>query len=517
MYLVIDLGDEWIQLVEGSYTAAGFQVKNALEIQVTEGSFDDDGCIKYHTVSKLIQEALQSHEIHAKEVLLTIQSEYLINKTFKIPQVKPKELPSVLRQEMMLLLETDIEYILYHGQPVEEKGAMYVNVSALPKKIVEGAIELVKEFKGQLKGFYTHEYAMTKYIEMQKNAKTFMIADIGSQRMQLYLFEKGTNVYRQNIQINTKQHEMTFSSLNELQGVKQDFKDVNLLKEHFNVQPIAEETLTTYLNDLASQLQNMSLFQLNRNAQAPVEKIYLCGGVAHIEGLCEYLENELGVSVKLLSDWLFQDTKLPNGPLSFVNALNLLAVSGAKEHDFIKGYKDYQKAHQKIHLRTLVGMGILGTQLALMALFGMTQLWEHITLKREITKINAVLNDESLNQQIEQVRTKQNKQYQMQQTLVALEAVKTDIKQHPVLDLAFFKTLELGKPQDVIIEATAYEEGVLHLYCHSTSKESIVQYVSYLRKLPIATNTIYSGFNLENGQYLFQVDMALEGGSKDEA
>lgn len=512
MYLAIDLGSQYIHIVEGIWTSRGIKVKDSIEIEMPMGSFDEMGRVRYEEIGKRIKEVFKKKQVKAKDVMLSLQSEQMISREFTIPKVKTKDIQAILKQELTLLLESDREYVMVYEQPILEESMMKVLVSALPLELVEDCFKLVKYIGCHLKAFNTHEIYMRKRMEVLRRQENFLIVDIGSQRMQLYLYEKGKSIFTQNVEINTRQHEMTFASLNEMQGIQQEFKDVQLLGQQFNVHPILEETIRSYLTDLSSQIHYMTQFQLNRNAKEPIQAIYVYGGVSYMAGLCEYLENELGIKVRIITDLISQDKDEIWNRLSFVNALNALELSRGNLYDFVKAYKSLKKEEHKVSSITVVGSFALAFQLIAIMVFGILNMQKVLVLNQKANQLHALLQDEAINQQLEELERVRDDNLKKQTQLKLLQAADNQIKAFPIIDKAFFERLTKKLPKDMVINALSYEQGELYLDSQCSQEESIISYVQYLRDLPDIEQVVYQGFSQVDGHYTFKLTICLKGG-----
>ena len=186
MNLSIDLGSRYIHILAGNKTASTTDIKHVIEIECSEGCFNAQGQVNVEAVAPVIRKALRENKIKVSGVSITLQSPYLITTEVSLPLLKKSELRIALEQEIAKYADAEKQYSIIHNIIEEEDRTNTYRVRALPNEIIESCIYLVKKIGGlQLKALNTHDYYMQQKIESSRSNENVVIADIGSNFIQL--------------------------------------------------------------------------------------------------------------------------------------------------------------------------------------------------------------------------------------------------------------------------------------------------------------------------------------------
>lgn len=516
MNLSIDLGSRYIHILAGNKTASTTDIKHVIEIECSEGCFNAQGQVNVEAVAPVIRKALRENKIKVSGVSITLQSPYLITTEVSLPLLKKSELRIALEQEIAKYADAEKQYSIIHNIIEEEDRTNTYRVRALPNEIIESCIYLVKKIGGlQLKALNTHDYYMQQKIESSRSNENVVIADIGSNFIQLYLVEKGKLIFTQHAFINTVRSEKAFEK--QAGTGEGSFRNIDLSKETITNDIYLKQSLEGYMKSICTQIESMIYYQVNRNASEPVSKVYIMGGVSNIKGVSEYIREELGLPVDLVN-FLFADDKyLYENTTVFSNAFNALAIpKTTSDNDFLKSYKREAYFGKGVSKVTIIGASCFAILVIVTCASASTNMVRRVQMRSEINRINIFLEDEQIQQEIAALQQLQQLTSGLQDQVNVLEGTVNIANTYPKMNTEYFKSLTKELPADTKLTDVSYSTGIINLSIEAGSEASIIKYVQYLRSMPTSEDVTYTGFVNEEGKYQYNIQISVIGGDADE-
>lgn len=327
MLLTLDIGSKYIHLIEGKNTKQGIKINRSTKLLMPEGVIVDGQIIDTSYVTLLLRKTLKEQGYKGKKVIITMNTNSLIIREVVIPKVKKKQIRSVLQQEMSELIHLEDGYILdYYNVEATEENRLKVNVVAMPRSIVEGYIKVLKDIKCIPWKLDIHPNSAEKFISLcsKSNKKNIVFADIGNSYMDIHLFNDKKRKFSRNVAINTEQYETALVSIGRLETKDKDFHEIDLTPGSFEEDAILANTLSSYLMNITDEIQNMIQFQFNLDSMAPVEAIYLSGGMAKIKGMKEYIQDNLYIDTYTVDEVFDMELEAIKDVTSYANAIGAL-------------------------------------------------------------------------------------------------------------------------------------------------------------------------------------------------
>lgn len=307
MLLAIDIGSKHIHIVEGEYRNKRFKIARSISEQTPEVCVMDGEIVNEDEIITKLRNILQRNKIRTKQVVFTINPGSMISRRLIIPNVKKKETLPILQNEMdgqmgfaepHLVDFTDIEQT--------EEGAFSIDAVALSKDTIRQYRDIAKKLKLQPIALDIHQNVLYKFVMATSDIeyKNIILADIGNNYMNTYLLRDGSRVFARRMMINTEQYERTLVSLGKLKAMDSDFHRLDLSPYSLGRDPILENTITQYLTNIVDQLQRVMQFHMSmgtKGQMSQVSHIYLCGGMANMKGLTEYIASYMDVRVESIN------------------------------------------------------------------------------------------------------------------------------------------------------------------------------------------------------------------------
>lgn len=330
MLLAIDIGSRHIHILEGEYKNKRFKIARRLTTLTPEGCILDGEIQDREALVTKLRNTINKHKITTKQVVFSINPGSLVSRKFLIPNVKKTETLPILQHEMDSLMHFSKPHIVDYTdiEPTEE-GDFGVETVALPRELIKEYIDLCKVLKWKPVALDIHQNAVYKFVLTcdKIDYRNIIVADIGNQFMNTYLFRDGVRVFTRRMPINTEQYEKNLISQGKIKHFNKDFQTLNLAPDYLEKDPLLENTITLYLSNLVDQLQRVMQFHMSMGTKgqfSQVSHIYLCGAMAHMKGIHEYIASYVDVPTTSITELVNPRVCKLDGLPQYVNALGAL-------------------------------------------------------------------------------------------------------------------------------------------------------------------------------------------------
>ncbi|MGL4363251.1 MAG: pilus assembly protein PilM [Cellulosilyticaceae bacterium] len=330
MLLAIDIGSRHIHMVEGQFKNKQFEIVRYITENLQDNCLADGEIINEEAVVKKLDEMIKKNTIRTKNAVFTINAGSMISRKLTIPCVKKSEVVPVLQNEMDAVMNFSEPHIVDYTEMEETgEGTYDVETVAMPTRIVEQYMEICKKLKLKPVGLDLHQNVVCKFIVASSNIvdENIIVADLGNSYMSTYLFREGARVFSRRIFINTEQYEKTLVSLGKLENMNEEFRQLDLSPDELSKDAVLENTIAIYLSNITDQLQKMVQFNVSmttKSPSSPISHIYLCGGMANMKGLTDYIQAYMDIPISSIADIVSPRVcKIENLP-QYVNAIGAL-------------------------------------------------------------------------------------------------------------------------------------------------------------------------------------------------
>ncbi|MGL5676978.1 MAG: pilus assembly protein PilM [Cellulosilyticaceae bacterium] len=308
MLLAIDIGSRHIHMVEGEYKSKRFKISRHITEPTPEGALMDGEINNIEEITSKLRTMIQKYKIHTKQVVFTVNPGSMVSRKFIIPNVKKAETLPILQNEMNGLMNFPEPHVVdFTDIDKNEDGTFSIDTVALSKEIIKQYWDMAKSLKLIPVALDIHQNAVYKFILSSSDIdyRNLIVADIGNTYMNTYLFRDSTRVFARRMLINTEQYERTLVSLGKLKTVGVDFARLDLSPEALSKDAVLDNTISLYLSNIVDQLQRVMQFHMSmgtKGQMSPVSHIYLCGAMANMRGLTEYIQSYMDVEVGIITD-----------------------------------------------------------------------------------------------------------------------------------------------------------------------------------------------------------------------
>ncbi|NLW39653.1 MAG: pilus assembly protein PilM, partial [Tissierellia bacterium] len=147
--LSIDFGGKQVKIIEGQASKNMINIKKGFTIDLPDEVYRDGEILEEDLLSNLIKESLKENKIRTEQAYGIINSSHIITRSFSLPKVPEKDIPSIIEYQLDELFPVDPEgYIinpLIIGNRMEdEMEKTDILLVGTPRKIVLDHLDLMK-------------------------------------------------------------------------------------------------------------------------------------------------------------------------------------------------------------------------------------------------------------------------------------------------------------------------------------------------------------------------------------
>ena len=323
LVLAIDLGNNSIKMVEGRVDKGSISINKLVKTKIREGIIGDGNIISKMELEVILRNTIIDNNIKAKDVIITTNSSSIINRDILIPVVREEELDTVIRYEVQQYLPINLDdYVVQFLvlDKVEESDGekLKINVTAFPQRIALSYYNLINSLELNPYALDVNYNSITKFSNYIENIK------VNLEKSTAAFVDMGATTINVSILKNSK---LDFTRLIKIGGDNIDYA----LSQNSNMSIKATEDITKedlnnsfireILDELVIELERIFQFYKNKS-QSNIDKVYIYGGISHIEDLDKYLQERLSIKVNKLIEFKNIKTKQSTENISiYLNAI----------------------------------------------------------------------------------------------------------------------------------------------------------------------------------------------------
>ncbi|MCX6755277.1 MAG: pilus assembly protein PilM [Candidatus Nomurabacteria bacterium] len=336
----LDISDESIKFIEILQTHKGLHIGKYGEKKFPAGIIGSGKIIDSKRLKDILLELKKVEGMNSARVSLPEEQVYLFK--LKIPREKSiniREAIELSLEEYVPIPPADIifDYELFS----EDDQNFEVQVSAVPKQIIEGYISVFKDCNLDAPSFELEAQAGARSIVKDGDNDTYMIVDFGNDRTGLSVVSNGMVVFTSTLDIGgillTRLIEKNFKvSFAEAEAMK--------LKYGLSRNTGSQDIFSALLNGVSILRDEISKNFIywhthkdeNGKDRPAIKKIILCGGDANLIGLVEYLSITMHQNIELANVWtnvVSSDKYIPI--MVFEESLSYATAVGLALADFV--------------------------------------------------------------------------------------------------------------------------------------------------------------------------------------
>lgn len=307
--LSIDIGNKNINIAVGQKLGSSVTINSLKIIPTPKDSFEDGEILNLEFIKSSIKNFLDLEKIRVGKIVFTIQSTSVIIRDVILPYAKEEELKSMVNYEISDYLPIElndyvIEYkVLDYIQEGKEKKAKIL-VAALPKSIVDNYLKLSYDLKLKPYIMDLSFNAMTACFD-SNNTDTIAVIDLGHRFIEITVIANGVIEFSRLINHGARELDLSIANyfnltLEEAERVKKEYS-INKLDES-NTSAALKEVVKESLNLWMIEIDKIFQFYMSRNASNKIDSVYIHGGSAKLQGLCQYFNEYFEIPAFTIKD-----------------------------------------------------------------------------------------------------------------------------------------------------------------------------------------------------------------------
>lgn len=481
--LSIEIGNKFTRIVEVDYKVKNPKVYHTATMETPEGIVDDGILNITPEYVKMLKHEISRSGMRAKQVIFTIISSKIATREITIPKVKENRIAPMIEANASDYFPVDLsEYELAHIilDTIQEEGDVEkykIMVLIAAKSMLEKYEQLAQECGLNMVAIDYSGNSLYQMVKKECSSDISMVIKVEGVSCMITIIENGAMIMQRTISYGldpviecyreTEKKDYTYHQvLEELK--KHSYFDVNST----DVGPIygGDSLADLLVEAFAYTLRGISRiydYHNSRNGQKTINKIYVTGLGAGVNGLTSYIHDRLGVeayNINLSGEYHFNKTMDNEQANRYIACLGAAVAPvgfiSDKKEDRKKG-KEQEQAESKNAVKVLAGC--LAASAALLLVGTIPYATESMQKKENYQKLEALSSNIPIYQ--EYVQTKNADNYlkaAYEQTLLPTDGL-----------VAFIEEMEEKMPQDMYVTSfSANHEGVAFSVVVNTKQQA---------------------------------------------
>lgn len=309
--LGIDIGSATIKIVK---MKKNYEFNKWILESVPTGMINQGRIEAIEPLAEIIKNALKTYKINIKDCALYISGNEVIVREFILPEMEHEQLLANVSEEIFSMLPTDHEEYVIDYKILEyikgednELGQFRVLVGAIPEELVEDYLDALK--KAGLKVRYVDVLPnitgkLCNYMykgNTKETRRNICIIDMGAKKTEMVIAKDGD--YYLHKLINYGGEYLTSQIASKLDKDVIEAEEYKCRTNFFTGDkndPVNKEVYEYFELISRDYIRTMEFYS-NRSGKK-VDRIYLMGGGSLLMGLPEYMQEQLGIEVRPISD-----------------------------------------------------------------------------------------------------------------------------------------------------------------------------------------------------------------------
>jgi len=321
--LGIDIGSHAIKICQVTKSGDDFKLVTLGSSRLPEGAVEDGILQEPEVVAQTITSLIKNLKVKEKRVAISISGYSVIVKKINLSAMAEKDLEEYIQSEVGQYIPFDIEDVYLDYQDLHTNTEDYdrtdVMLVAAKKEVVDGFLAMLQsaglkvvivDIGGfALENIYDANYSLDENVAL---------VDIGATKMSINIVSQGVSVLARDVVVGSRQ--LTDQIQNrfgvtsdEAEGLKIGYEPVE--EKQKDLDEIFANTCTQWALELKKAID---LYYTN-NPDMALNKIILSGGGSRVEGLDQFLAEEIGLEVEKLNPFMKVQTDTKNIDPEYLN------------------------------------------------------------------------------------------------------------------------------------------------------------------------------------------------------
>ncbi|MDD5006069.1 MAG: type IV pilus assembly protein PilM [Candidatus Omnitrophica bacterium] len=250
-------------------------------------------------VKETVKKALSNFSMKKKELAISVSGPNVVLRYVNIPIMSHDEIKKSMAFELERYIPFKKEEINFDFTILKENnkiGKMLVLIAAVKKELVNSKVELCRDLGYSLNFVDVCPLAVANYFEFISHAKDTVCAviNLGATSTSTAIIEDGLLVLSRDIFIGGNDFTKKIS-----ETLNKDFKEAEELKLN-SLDSNLIQSLEPVFSNLTKELKaSFDFYETQENRL--IDKIFVTGGSAKLQGLVEFFKHYLGQNIELIN------------------------------------------------------------------------------------------------------------------------------------------------------------------------------------------------------------------------
>lgn len=303
----LDISDESLKFVELVSTKNGIKVGKYGERNIPPGVIESGKIIDSKKMEEILSTLRREEGVRSVRVSLPEEQVYLF--ALKLEKAGLKN----VREGIELALEDHIpimaqDTIFDYDLVSENAQSLEVQVTAIPKNIIENYLLIFQRSKISVKSFELEAQAISRALIKKDDLDTYMIVDFGKKRTGIFIVSKGIVIFTFTLDVGgvmlTNMIQKNFNI---------SFEEAEKMKEQYGLERNTDnkEIFAVLLNSVSvlrdELVKHFMYWHTHKDEDGknnpPIKKIIFCGGDSNLIGLADYISVSMKSTVEMANVW----------------------------------------------------------------------------------------------------------------------------------------------------------------------------------------------------------------------
>jgi len=304
-YVAFDIGSSSVKMVEAAVDKNGWQLVNVGILDIPVGAVQNNMVVDSRAVVDAVRKLIQDKGVKSKKVISAVPGRAVIMKKFQLPVQQAEELDANVEFEASKVIPENLENVNLDYQILnylEGGSKMEILLVAVRKEIVKSYTDVIEQAGLTPSVMDVDYFAMesmyeTSY-EPQASGEVIALIHIGARYTSMNVLGSGISTFTGDLPVGGEEFTDT---------VRRGLQVSNEAAEALKITGVLEGKKYPELDALLRPVAEAFAEDIRRTlslyggvaSEEGIRTIYVTGGGAKVGGLCEVLEEKLGVPVQL--------------------------------------------------------------------------------------------------------------------------------------------------------------------------------------------------------------------------
>ena len=306
----LDIGSSSIKVAELRESKKGYQLVNFGLVSIPPEAIVDGAIMNTSAVEDAIVSLLGERKIKTKEVVASVSGQSVMIRKITMPAMTEEQLEEQIQWEAAQYIPFEIADVNLDFQilnPGDEEGNMEVLLVAAKKEVINDYVTVLRDAGLNPVVIDVDAFALLNMYEVNypiMENEVVALVNIGASLINIVVLQSGKYVFSRDISMGGNLY------TEEIQKqLSVSFEEAELLKKGGSQGEETEEVMRKEVDmvikevseQIAGEIARSLDFYSAASPEAPINKIWLCGGSCRISGLSEAIAKNQNLPVEILN------------------------------------------------------------------------------------------------------------------------------------------------------------------------------------------------------------------------